>query len=289
MVLARPESRALSFPSVTTAAETLAAQVRVLRQARGFTRKTLAEAAALSLRFVAEIEAGRANPSLSSLESLARALGEHPFTLLTPNGTSAHTTVYALLTTLSADGARELQARLAEGLSNSARPIVLLGIRGAGKSTIGRALASALGRPFVELDARVEREAGMDLRAIFELHGERHYRALERACLDGALGEPGAAIIAASGGVVDDDDTWRALTDRARTVWLRASAEAHWERVIAQGDRRPMEGRARAFAELEDLLKRRAPLYARADIVVDTTGRTPSDIVAHLVDLATRA
>lgn len=270
-------------PVTKSAPETLAAQVRALRQARGFTRKTLAEAASLSLRFVAEIEAGRANPSLSSLESLARALGEHPFTLLTPGGTSAHSALFALVPLLSSTEARAAHAHLAEGLAAALRPIVLLGIRGAGKSTVGRALAASLARPFVELDARVEREAGMDLRAIFELHGERHYRALERACLERALSEPDPPVVAASGGVVDDDETWRALSARARTVWLRASAEAHWERVLAQGDRRPMEGRARAFAELEDLLRRRAPLYARADLVVDTTALSPSEVVADIV------
>jgi XRE family aerobic/anaerobic benzoate catabolism transcriptional regulator len=122
----------------------------------------------------------------------------------------------------------------------------------------------------------------MDLRAIFEFHGEAHYRALERSCLDRVLKDPKCPVIAASGGAVTDEETRRMLREGALTIWLQASAESHWERVVAQGDRRPMEGRARAFAELQELLKRRAPQYAKADLVVDTTEKSPEAVVADL-------
>jgi XRE family aerobic/anaerobic benzoate catabolism transcriptional regulator len=263
-------------------AEILAAQTRALRAARGLTRKGLAEAAGLSLRFVAEIEAGRANPSLSSLQALAGALGEHPFTLLSPGAGAAHSGLYERLWGIAQGEAESLLGAVGGMQKRAFRPIVLLGIRGAGKSTVGGALALTLSRPFEELDAHIEREAGMDLRAIFELHGEAHYRALERACLERVLRDPRHPVIAASGGAVTDDETRRLLRDGALTIWLKASASSHWERVIAQGDRRPMEGRARAFAELEDLLKRRAPQYAKADVVVDTTEKSPEAVVREL-------
>jgi XRE family aerobic/anaerobic benzoate catabolism transcriptional regulator len=262
---------------------TLAAQTRALRASRGLTRKGLALASGLSLRFVAEIEAGRANPSLSSLQALSSALDEHLFTLLTAGAGAAHSALYARVSGLGQGEAESLLGAAFAIPARAGRPIVLLGIRGAGKSTIGGALAETLARPFEELDAQIEREAGMDLRSIFELHGEAHYRRLERTCLERALLDPRHPVIAASGGAVTDEETRRLLREGAVTVWLKASAESHWERVIAQGDRRPMEGRARAFAELEELLKRRAPQYAKADVVVDTTEKSPADVVRELL------
>jgi XRE family transcriptional regulator, aerobic/anaerobic benzoate catabolism transcriptional regulator len=217
--------------------------VRERRSDRGLTRKALSEKAAVSVRFIAELEAGRGNISVARLHDVAVALG---------------TTAAALLA--------------AEARSAEARPgiIALLGLRGAGKSTIGKRLAKKLGVPFVELDARVEEAAGLSLGALFELHGEAFYRRLERDVLRKVLGEHDAAVIATGGSIVTDDETFAMLRARATTIWLQASPDSHWERVVAQGDRRPMANRANAKSELRALLKQRGERYARAALTIDT-------------------
>lgn len=231
----------------------LGARTRALRARTGLTLKALAEAAGLSLRFLSDVEAGRANPSLGSLHDLARALGVDVVALLTP-------------------------APQAE-----VRPVALLGLRGAGKSTVGARLGKALAWPFVELDRLIEREAGMRLGPLFELHGEAHYRALERRVLGLVLDEGKPCVIATGGGIVLHPESVELLRARTRTVWLRASAQEHWDRVVTQGDRRPMEHRARARAELEALYHGRAHHYAQAQIVVDTSAHGPDAVCAEIV------
>lgn len=228
-------------------------RVRRLRGARGTTLKALAAASGLSLRFLSEVEAGRANPSLGSLHDLAQAL---------------------------AVDVGELVRREAP----RARPIALLGLRGAGKSTVGKRLAERLEVRFVEVDREVEQEAGMSLAAIFELHGEGHYRALERRVLDRLLAPQDAIVLATGGGVVMHPESFDLVRARARTVWLMATPQAHWDRVIAQGDHRPMARRAQARAELEALFAARAPLYARADLVVDTTTLDVAAVCENILD-----
>jgi XRE family aerobic/anaerobic benzoate catabolism transcriptional regulator len=127
----------------------------------------------------------------------------------------------------------------------------------------------------------------MTLSAIFEIHGERYYRALERETLRRLLDEGKPMVIATGGSIVTDAETWGMLRSRARTVWLRAKPDEHWQRVVAQGDVRPMRGRPRAMNELKQLLASRGPLYEQAAVVVDTSGRTPAGVVARVVD-ATR-
>jgi len=148
--------------------------------------------------------------------------------------------------------------------------VALLGVRGAGKSTIGRRLAEELGLPFVELDAWVEEAAGLALAEIFAVHGEAYYRRLEREMLQRFLATTQGAVLATGGSLVSDPETYALLRAGATTVWLRASAEDHWRRVVEQGDRRPMAHNPNAMAELRALLAARAPLYAQADVVIDT-------------------
>ena len=160
--------------------------------------------------------------------------------------------------------------------------IALVGLRGAGKTTIGKALADKRGIPFVELDALVEREAGMRLGEIFQLRGEAHYRTLETRVLDDVLGEPGPAVLATGGSIVTFPEAWRRLREGARTIWLRASPKSHLSRVQKQGDLRPMRGRPNALSEIEDILDERASLYAQADLVFDTDRLTAAQIVARI-------
>jgi XRE family transcriptional regulator, aerobic/anaerobic benzoate catabolism transcriptional regulator len=226
----------------------LGQRIRTLRQARGLSRAGLASRAELSERFLNELEAGRGNISLERFERLARVFGMKAWQLL------------------------------AECETVAPKHVALLGLRGAGKSTIGPAIASELGLPFVELDECVEREAGLSLREVFELQGEAAYRGLERDVLRRLVEEREPSVIATGGGIVMDPQAFAFLQSEALTVWLKARPEDHMSRVEAQGDLRPMHNRRNAMSELRALLTARAPLYAQADYVVDTSalGQTAS-------------
>lgn len=230
--------------------------MRLRREHREMSRAELAREAGLSVRFLAELEGGVGNISVGRLAEVATALG---------------TTASALLAAAEGPFAR------APGV------VALLGLRGAGKSTLGPLVAERLDAPFVELDQLIEQSAGMPLAQVFELHGEGYYRRLERDVLRGFLEQGGRAVIATGGGIVTEAESFDVLRRSAITVWLRARSVDHWERVLAQGDRRPMANRARAMDELESLLRERAELYARADFVVDTSDTDPDTAVARIV------
>jgi XRE family aerobic/anaerobic benzoate catabolism transcriptional regulator len=166
---------------------------------------------------------------------------------------------------------------------NYERRIALIGLRGAGKSTLGAMLAARLAVPFVELDREIEREAGMRLGEILELHGQAGFRRMERSVLDQAIAANPAAVIAAGGGIVSEPATFEVLLTHCLTIWLQASPEAHMQRVIDQGDLRPMRDNRQAMADLRSILASREALYARADLTLDTTGQ---DVPASLRALA---
>ncbi len=229
----------------------LAARLRALRDARGFTRGDLASRSGLSVRFLARIEAGDGNVSLVRLAALADAL-ETPVEDL-----------------LRADTLRT-------GV------VALVGLRGAGKSSVGPILAKLLGVPFVEMDDRIKDASRLPLDQIFELHGERYYRRLERETLGRILSEERPAVVATAGGVVTEPSSWEMLRRRATVVWLRARPEDHWRRVVGQGDRRPMADRPDAMAELRAMLAAREKTYGQAHIIVDTADRTPRQVAAAI-------
>ena len=220
-------------------------RVRAWRNTNGMTRKSLAAASGVSERYLAQLEAGQGNISVLLLRKLARAMGV----------------------------AAEHLVREAPEPESAGRRIALVGLRGAGKSSLGAKLAAALGVPFVELDAEVEREAGAKLGEVFAMYGQEAYRRFERRALERVLHTHDAAVIAAGGSLVTDPDTYRLLLDNCRTVWLKARPEEHMNRVMAQGDMRPFKGRAAALEEIRKLLDDRERLYARADATVDTTGK----------------
>lgn len=234
----------------------LGSAVRSLRGERGLTLRALAEGAGVSERFLVQLEAGAGNISVARLEDVAEALG---------------TTGAELLT----------QASRPDDAQRST--IALVGLRGAGKSSIGAALAAALGARFVELDEAIVREAQMTLATIFEIHGEAYYRQMERDVLRKELDSEKPTVLATGGSIVTDAETWGLLRSRAHTVWLKAAPRDHWDRVVAQGDVRPMRGRPRAMNELRQLLAARTPLYEQADVTVDTSGQSTSRIVARIV------
>lgn len=267
--------------------ERLGRRLRELRRARDLTLKALAERARLSVRFLSEVEAGRANPSLASLRDLAGALEVDVLAFIVDEPRSGtHAELHALIDALDPAAAAEALRLLREARLDGRLPTVaLLGLRGAGKSSVGERLAARLQRPFIELDRLIEREAGMDLGDLFELHGEERVRQLERRVLERVLeGEP--AVLATGGGLVTHPESWALLQARTLTVWLKASPQEHWDRVIAQGDLRPMANRSRARAELEALYEARAPLYARAHVVVETSHLDVEEVAARVAELA---
>jgi len=235
------------------------AVVRRARHDRGFTLKDLAAASGLSQRFLSLVEAGSGNPSLTNLCALAAALESTPTALLS------------------------------EALPAVDRPlpIALVGLRGAGKSTVGRRSAERIGIAFVELDALVEAKAGMSLPEIFATHGEPYYRRLEHSALLDILRRPEPCIVATGGGIVTHQESAALLRNRFKTIWLRATPEDHWARVVAeQGDRRPVEARPDAMGELRVLWRTRMPLYAQAHHTIDTSRTGVDAAVAELASLA---
>lgn len=238
----------------------LGAAVRSRRGELGLTMKDVAERAGVSARFLVQLEAGEGNISVARLEDVAEALGT--------------------------TGAELLAAGARPKVEEKGSVLALVGLRGAGKSSIGALVAKKLGVPFVELDELIVREAQMTLSTIFEIHGERYYRGIEREVLRRLLDEQKPMVIATGGSLVTDAETWGLLRSRARTIWLKAAPKDHWSRVVAQGDVRPMRDRPRAMNELRALLTSRKPLYEQADVVVDTSGRAHGTIVERVAELA---
>lgn len=241
----------------------LAARVRALRGQRGWTQDELSVRSGVSLRYLADLERGDANISVLRLSEVAAAL-EVSLARLVGGGGPVHDAADEL----AALGGDEQAAALRS--ARAPRKVALVGLRGAGKSAVGRRLAIVLGVPFVEVDDAVEQAAGLHLGELFEFHGASRYRELERQVLDRVLGTPGGGVLATGGSVVTDTETWHSLRQRTRTVWLRASPASHLSRVEAQGDFRPMRGREDSLAELKGILAAREPLYAQAELHVDT-------------------
>lgn len=227
--------------------EQLGQRIEQLRRERRLSRKQLARKAGLSPRFLAEVEAGRGNIAFSRLQDLCTAL-DHPL----------------------AEVIGSLPEAQHSGSDRRNRVVALVGLRGAGKTTIGRRLASRLRRRFVELDGLIEQAAGLTLPNIFEVHGEEYYRRLEQEVLTSFLAENPEAVLATGGGLVAHEDTYTALRRNCVTFWLKAEPEDHWNRVLQQ-DPRPMAGDPNAMQQLQSLLSRREPLYALADHTIDTS------------------
>lgn len=257
----------------------LGERLRSRRLALGMTVKGLAEASGLSARYVISAEHGRANLSIDKLEQLCVALGLPVAWLVSGD---ARGEIDALLAGRSRAELAEIASWLRARFAPQGRVhVALLGVRGAGKSAVGQRLAERLQRPFVELDARVEQIADLSLGEIFAVHGEGYYRRLELEALDAVLGEP-PAVLATGGGIVTHPEAYTRLQAGATTVWLEAAPEDHWDRVIQQGDQRPMRDHPHAMAELRALLAARRPLYAQADLTVHTSQHSLEHIVLHL-------
>ncbi|WP_437725990.1 shikimate kinase [Sorangium sp. So ce861] len=252
----------------------LAGRLRQRRQELAFTLRELAELAGVSERFLVLLESGRANVSVVKLEDIGRALGTSAAALLAAGELAPE----------------EAPRGPASGEAGAGGVLVaLLGLRGAGKTTIGGRAAARLGVPFLELDGLVAARAGMSLAALFEIHGNAYYRRLEREELARLADARAHGIMATGGGLVTDPATFERLRRCAVTVWLRAKPEDHWLRVVEQGDARPMANRADAMKELRALFQARRALYEQADFVVDTSALGLARSVDRVVKIAREA
>jgi len=267
--------------------QALGLRVREARARHGMSRKMLASNSDVSERYLAQVESGETNPSILVLRHVAHALGISLIELLEPQQSSPdYRLISRFLEQLSPNRLEEALLRLIRDFGDEdasrRKRIALVGLRGAGKSTLGRALAGELSRPFVELNSAIETEAGMSLNEVFMLYGQPGFRRLERRCLENFIAQHESAVITVGGGIVSEAETFNLLLMNCFTVWVKATPEEHMSRVVAQGDFRPMEGNAEAMEDMRRILLARESLYSKADFTLDTTGRPPEDCLMQL-------
>jgi XRE family transcriptional regulator, aerobic/anaerobic benzoate catabolism transcriptional regulator len=264
-------------------------RLREARARRGMTRKILARDSGVSERYLAQLEAGQGNISIALLRQVAHAMGM-PITDLVREEPDRPVELTLLIETLGRLGPKELaQARrlLGEAFgaaveSGRRHRIALIGLRGAGKSTLGSLLARALAVPFIELDREIEQVSGTSLSEIFDLYGQAAYRRYERRALETVIERHDRAVIATGGSIVSEPATFDLLLSACYTVWLTTSPEEHMSRVVAQGDDRPMAENDAAMEDLRRILAGRAALYSKADAVVETAGKTVEESLREL-------
>jgi XRE family aerobic/anaerobic benzoate catabolism transcriptional regulator len=237
----------------------LAQRIRALRKRRSLTRKNLSQLADVSERHLAQLESGEGNISILLLHRIASAL---------------NTSLAELFASQSQAPASETSPRL--------RRVALIGLRGAGKSTLGEKLAAARDVPFIELDREIEKETGMPLADIFSLYGQSGYRAIERRTLERVTNEYDRAVFSIGGGVVSEPETYDFLRANCYTIWIKAKPQEHMDRVAAQGDFRAMAGNDRAMDDLRRILSAREPLYRQADMTLDTSAATVDESFTRL-------
>jgi XRE family aerobic/anaerobic benzoate catabolism transcriptional regulator len=273
----------------------LGQKLRRLRALRGMTRKSLARDSGLSERYIAQIETGQGNISVLLLRQLAKALDVPPTDLfeLGPERSAEMTRILGLLRRLSpnetAEARRVLEAQFEAEPFDRRQRIALIGLRGAGKSALGKKLAEHLRMPFIELDREIEREAGLSLSELFALYGQGAFRRYEQGCLERLTRETPRFVLAAGGGIVSEPASFDLLLKRCYTIWLKARPEDHMARVVAQGDLRPMADNEQAMEDLKQILTERTPRYARADDSVETSGKTEGEALRDLVRAAEAA
>src|SRR5580698_5245564 len=236
----------------------LAQRIRALRKARSLTRKNLSALADVSERHLAQLESGEGNISIVLLNRIAAALN----------------TSLAQIFAEEHPSSSEISPRI--------KRIALIGLRGAGKSTLGQKLAETRNIPLIELDREIEKETGMPLADIFSLYGQSGYRAIERRTLERVTNEYDRAVFSIGGGVVNEPETYDFLRANCFTVWIKAKPQEHMDRVVAQGDFRAMAGNDRAMEDLRRILSSREPLYRQADVTLDTSNATVEESFSRL-------
>lgn len=254
------------------------------------TRKMLAEEAEVSERHLAQLESGDGNISVVLLQRIATALsvsmGEIFASGSKPDNTSGVSQIFERLpANRRAEILAQIQIELDGECKNLDGRVALIGLRGAGKSTLGVQLAAEWKVPFVELDGEIEKDAGMGLAEIFSLYGQAGYRRFEKRALERVIASNNRAVISVGGGVVSERETYDRLLASCYTVWVKARPEEHMARVVAQGDLRAMAENEQAMEDLRDILAAREPLYGMADLEFETSG----DSVGQSFDKLKRA
>jgi len=264
--------------------------VRALREARHLSRREVVKAAGISERYLIQVEAAEANATAVVLDRIARALGVTLKDLLDDVpaislSTGVNTDLATICTSMSQAEQKEAALVINEWLGKrrrSRRGVAILGLRGAGKSTIGRLFAERHGLSFVSVTREIESRTGLPLNDLFNLGGADAYRAMETETILSLAAKSGFTVLETAGGIVANREALDAVLSTYRSVWLKASAEEHLERVISQGDMRPIKDAQRALEHVRNLLDQRNAEYVQAEFMLDTTGRSPMECVKEL-------
>lgn len=289
-----PEQRRGDTPADEAYLRRVGERVRLGRARRGMSRKILSKASGVSERYLAELERGAGNASLLVLRQIAHALSlevaqligdqpEQPLDL-----TLAIHQLERLSPTELAEARRLITQRFGKPSPSAQGRIALIGLRGAGKTTLGQLAAEALAVPFVELDREIERASGMELSEIFATHGQAIYRRLERQCLETIIERFDRVVIATGGSLVTEPPTYDLLLSACFVVWLSAKPDEHMGRVLAQGDLRPMAEGPQAMDDLKIILESRTALYAKADVEINTSDTNEAQALAMLLAVIER-
>jgi len=268
----------------------LGGRVRELRERRGMSRKLLARESQVSERYLAQLEAGAGNISVMLLRRVAAALGVTvaEVLILEERDSVERRLIRRFLERLPLHRMEDVIFKLMRdfGAEEALRRkrIALIGLRGAGKSTLGSMLAKELKIPLIELNREVSRDTGLPINEVMALYGLPAYRRIERRVLERVTREQERAVIVAGGGIVTEEEAFKLLLANCYTVWLKAQPEEHMARVLAQGDFRPMAGNDEAMDDLKRILAAREAMYGKADAVIDTSGETPEESFAKLRD-----
>ena len=274
----------------STFLQQLGQRVRTMRALRGMSRKVLAKVSGISERYIAQLESGKGNVSIVLLRRVSNAMGAHLEDLIPASEPAPDWQVIRdLLRKATPSQIAQAKAALtgADGAAHSRMPfagIALIGLRGAGKSTLGKMLAKKIGWSFVELNKEIEQQNGLSVAEIIALYGQEGFRRMEQAALGQLLARKELMVLATGGGIVSEPLTFDLILSSFYTIWLKAEPEEHMARVRSQGDLRPMADDRSAMAELRNILVSREPLYARASAVVDTAGMSVDAAAARLVD-----
>ncbi|MDA0237053.1 MAG: helix-turn-helix transcriptional regulator [Proteobacteria bacterium] len=264
-------------------------RLKKLRKEKKITRKLVSEKSGVSERYLALLESGQGNVSIALLRQVAQSLDVEPETLISNSApiNAESRLLLGLLAGLSSSDRLRFKDQLLGELRNSPASrsyrIALIGLRGAGKTTVGQRLSAILGIPFVEIDREIEKLVNAPLSEIFITYGQEGYRNLEKTCLENVLSNGDNCIISTGGSIVQEQPTYDLLLATCYTVWLKASPREHMDRVVAQGDLRPIAGNSRAMEQLKDILAKRQSSYEKADVTLATDGKAPHVIASQIL------
>ena len=264
-------------------------KIKQIRKEKKLTRKLLSAKSGVSERYLALLESGKGNVSIALLRQVAQSLDVEPEILISNSApiNSESRLLLGLLAGLSSIDQLRFKDQLLKELRNSPSSrsyrIALIGLRGAGKTTVGQRLAVILSIPFIEIDREIEKLADAPLSEIFITYGQEGYRNLEKTCLENVLSNGQNCIISTGGSIVQEPHTYDFLLSTCYTVWLKASPKEHMDRVLAQGDLRPIAGNGSAMEQLKQILVKRQSNYEKADVTVGTDGKNPNIIASQIL------